>query len=78
MKYSDIKIGDIVTINKKPKMWNSHFVNRNPLCIEYPFTGKVINMHKSRDYDSANIGGYGFDLKSINSYSVRKNNYEIF
>lgn len=54
-------VGDIVTILKKPNMYSSR-AGKNPLNLDYPFTGTVEEVLSKEIGSPVSINGYGFSF----------------
>ena len=78
MKENQFKIGDTITIHKKPDLWSSHFVDNNPLGLEYPWTGTIEDIGDPPSGLAGLISGYGFYMESIEIYTLNSNTYEIY
>ena len=82
MKYTDLKVGDIITILEEPALWNSSLCNEKPLGKDiFPYTGVVKAIKNSNGYStSAHIGDYGWsiDTPSFKFEIAKLENYEIY
>lgn len=66
MKENQFRIGNTITIFEKPRCWNSRLSKRNPLDLNYPFTGTIMDKNGS----ALLISGYGFDLEYIKNFKI--------
>lgn len=78
MKYTDLKIGDTITILSKPRMWNSHLCNNSPMDITFPYTGIVYKVGAKNWPEAAHIGDYGWSLDYIKDFKILNQTYEIY
>lgn len=63
---TNFKIGDVVCVEKKPKLWDSSF-GKDPMFLTYPFTGIV---SKIKEDNGATIGGYGFGIEKADGFKA--------
>lgn len=81
MKYTELKVGDIIRILEKPDMWNSDICDENGRdVVTYPWEGEIEAIGGPRWKDSAKIGGYGWALNYLKFEVVKKAkpDYEIY
>lgn len=63
---TNFKIGDVVCVEKKPRLWDSSF-GKDPMFLTYPFTGIV---SKIKEDNGATIGGYGFGIEKADGFKA--------
>lgn len=71
-----IKVGDIVTIRRKPKYCATSVNTKNPMNLEYPVTGQVKYISHIYDHDYR-IVDVIID-KTVYGFSYDKDCYHVF
>ena len=82
MKYTDLKVGDVITILEKPYYWSSYCCHNSPLSynVIYPFTGEIFKISKYFYSTAAKIGNYGFALEHVKFelFTAKEEIYDIY
>lgn len=73
----DKHIGEEVVITQKPTSWDSSIAPLEPLDLNFPWKGVVINTNKKNGGGAVNINGYGFDIDKTD-VEFKPTNYEIY